>query len=250
MSETLRKRHVFCRTLAFSLLFLALAGASALPAPMEEGARPEAERIIASLQEKYEGMESLRAFFEQKNELRTLGRTTTARGRLLLQKPGRLRLEYQEPEEQVLVSDGETFWLYTARFRQVMVSRPGRTALGGPAPLLFLAGKGDLRKNFDVVVEEVGVARRGGGVWRAGHPHRIRLEPKSPGASFRRMWLEVEAGSFAIRSLAYEDNLGNKSRLRFSNLEEGVRIASEEFRFTAPPDVEVVRMPGRQAGGR
>ncbi len=249
MNETLRKSNV-CRTLACSLLFLAFARVPVFPAPMEKEARPEAERIIASLQEKYEGMESLRASFEQKNELRTLGRTTTSSGSLLLQKPGRLRLEYREPEMQVLVSDGQTFWLYTPRFRQVVVSQPGRAAFGGPTPLLFLAGEGDLRKNFDVFVEEIGIARRGGGIWRAGHPHRIRLEPKSPNASFRRMWLEVEAGSFAILSLAYTDNLGNRSRLRFSNVEEGVRISGEKFRFIAPPHVEVVHMPGQPAGDR
>ena len=230
--------------LLFGLLAPALPCALAPSARAEEESRPNAEKVIASLQKKYEAIESLRASFEQKNELKTLGRTTLSSGSLLLRKPGRLRVEYRKPEKQILVSDGETLWLYTARFRQVMVSKPGRAGLGG-APLLFLAGKGDLRRNFDVFVEEIGIAERSGGVWKAGHPHRIRLEPKAAGASFRRMWIEVEPENFKILALSYIDGVGNRSSLRFSNVREDVKIEDGEFHFAAPPGAEIVQMPAR-----
>ena len=215
-------------------------------APSAEELRPGAGKIISSLQEKYESIESLQASFEQENELKTLGRTTKSSGSLLLNKPGKLRVEYVKPESLILVSDGRTLWLYTARFKQVMVSKPGRSGFGN-TPLLFLAGKGNLKKNFDVFVEEVGIAERSGGVWKAGHPHRIRLEPKTSGASFRRMWLEVEPGNFKILALAYIDNVGNRSRLRFSNVREDVKITGEPFRFVAPPGAEIVQMPTQGA---
>ena len=185
--------------------------------PWREDSRLQAERIITALQKKYEALESLQASFEQKNELKSLGRTTTSSGSLLLKKPGKLRMEYLKPENQVLVSDGRTLWIYTARFNQVMISETGRLGFSA-TPLLFLAGKGNLNENFHVLVEEVGIARRSGGIWRAGQPHRIRLEPKSKGASYRRMWIEVEPENFTILTLAYIDNVGNKSHLRFSDV--------------------------------
>ena len=241
----MRKSSFFLR-LAVVFLFVALMQGYALGTSLAEESRLKAEKIISELQKKYDVLDSLQASFEQKNELKSLGRTTTSSGSLLWMKPGKLRMEYVKPEKQVLVSDGRTFWLYTARFRQVMVSENAGSGLGA-TPLLFLSGKGNLKKNFHVAVEEIGIARRSGGIWKAGQPHRIRLEPKSAGAAFRRMWLEVEPENFRILALAYIDNIGNKSHLRFSNVKENFKIAKEEFQFIVPPNVEVLQMPAGAA---
>ena len=206
-------------------------------APKAMVARQKTDKIITAIQEKYEALESLQASFEQKNELKSIGQTTTSSGSLLWKRPGKLRMEYAKPEKQVLVSDGSKFWLYTARFNQVMVSETGGV---GATPLLFLSGKGNLKENFHVTVEEVGIARRSGGVWRAGQPHRIRLDPKSASASFRRMWVEVDPENFTVLTLVFIDNVGHKSQLRFSNVKENVKIAGEEFQFVVPPNAEVL----------
>ncbi|MCY3822950.1 MAG: outer membrane lipoprotein carrier protein LolA [Nitrospinae bacterium] len=240
MKRVLRKSSFLI--LVFLFWFFAYSQERVSGAPVVEESRLKMEKIVTTLQEKYEALESLQASFEQKNELKSLGRTTTSSGRLAWMKPGKLRMEYVKPEKQVLVSDGHMYWLYTARFKQVIVSRTGGSGFG-TTPLLFLSGKGNLKKNFHVTVEEVGVARRSGGIWRAGQPHRIRLEPKAAGASFRRMWVEVEPENFRILTLAYIDNIGNKSHLRFSNVKENVRIAGEKFQFVVPPNVEVLQMP-------
>ena len=240
----MRKSHFLI--LVFSSLFFSLLQTFVLGASVAEEPRQKTEEIIAALQEKYETLGSLQASFEQKNELKSLGRTTMSNGSLSWKKPGKLRMEYVKPEKQTLVSDGRTFWLYTERFKQVMVSKTGESGFGA-TPLLFLSGKGNLKKNFHVTVEEVGISRRSGGIWRAGQPHRIRLEPKAASASFRRMWLEVDPENFRILTLAYIDNIGNKSHLRFSNVEENVRIAAEEFHFVVPPNVEILQMPSQNS---
>ncbi len=235
-------RNLIFLMLIFGFSYVVFFEASVFSAPVADESRLKAGRIITALQKKYEALESLQASFEQKNELKSLGRTTTSSGSLLLKKPGKLRMEYLKPENQVLVSDGRTLWIYTARFNQVMVSKTGRLGFSA-TPLLFLAGKGNLKENFHVLVEEVGIARRSGGIWRAGQPHRIRLEPKSKGASFRRMWIEVEPENFTILTLAYIDNVGNKSHLRFSDVREDVRITEEKFQFAVPPNAEIFQMP-------
>ena len=240
MKRVMRKSSFLI--LIFLFWFFAYSQERASGAPVVEELRLKMEKIVTTLQEKYEALESLQASFEQKNELKSLGRTTTSSGHLAWKKPDKLRMEYVKPEKQILVSDGHMYWLYTVRFKQVIVSRTGGSGFG-TTPLLFLSGKGNLKKNFHVTVEEVGVARRSGGIWRAGQPHRIRLEPKVAGASFRRMWVEVEPENFRILTLAYIDNIGNKSHLRFSNVKENVRITGEKFQFVVPPDVEVLKMP-------
>ncbi|MEE9274164.1 MAG: outer membrane lipoprotein carrier protein LolA [bacterium] len=217
-------------------------------APGEDGP-PGAEAIAERLQRKYERAGSLVADFEQENTLISLGRTTRSKGRFSLHKPGRIRFEYREPERQILVSDGKRLWIYTPRLRQVILADLERAA-ASPTPLLFLAGKGNLSESFRIKVEEPGVGRRKGGAWRRGQPHRLSLTPRRPDPRFQRLWLEVDPESFLILGVEFTDALGNRTRLRFTNIREGVEIPPERFTFKVPEDAEVVRVPASPGGGR
>ncbi|MBI3024665.1 MAG: outer membrane lipoprotein carrier protein LolA [Candidatus Tectomicrobia bacterium] len=206
-----------------------------------------ADALIASLQRKYETTGTLSADFEQENELRSLGRTTRSKGVLRLHKPGRIRVEYTEPEKQLIVADGSKLWVYTPRLKQVIV---GEMAGGASTPFLFLAGKGDLRKGFEVEVEEFGLLARPDGVWKAGQPHRLSLKPREAQAGFQQMWLEVDPQSFRITGFEYTDPLGNRSRMRFVEIREGAALPASVFQFQAPQGVEVLRLPGAGSPGR
>lgn len=208
-----------------------------------------AEAIAERLQRKYERAGSLVADFEQENTLSSLGRTTRSKGRFFLHKPGRIRFEYREPESQLLVSDGKRLWIYTPRLRQVILADLEQAA-ASPTPLLFLAGKGNLSESFRIKVEEQGVGRRKGGAWRRGQPHRLSLTPRRPDPRFQRLWLEVDPDSFLISGVEFTDALGNRTRLRFTDIREGVEIPPERFTFKIPEDAEVVRVPASPRGGR
>ena len=227
----------------FALLPALLAGPAEPAAPKPETRpHPRTGEIVSRLQRKYETTQALSADFEQENHLRTLGRVTRAKGRFYLHKPGRIRAEYTEPEAQLVVSSGKRLWIYTPRLKQVIVSDLG----GGSSslPLLFLAGKGDLRREFRVVLEDEGVPPRKGGAWRAGQPHRLSLQPVNQAAGFRKMWIEADPESFQITGVEYDDALGNKTRIRFTNMKEGAVLPPALFEFDIPPGVQVLRTPG------
>lgn len=221
--------------------------------PAAQGAEPpgseasRADALISSLQRKYEATDTLAADFEQENELRSLGQTTRSKGVLRLHKPGRVRVEYTEPEKQLIVSNGSKLWVHTPRLNQVIESEMTQAP---STPFVFLAGKGDLRKSFEVKVEDFGVPPREEGPWKSGQPHRLSLKPRQPQPGFQQMWLEVDPKSFQITGLEYTDPLGNRSRMRFTNIQEGVKIPDSLFQFQVPQGAEMLRMPRPGAPSR
>ncbi len=196
----------------------------------------KADEIVSRIQKKYETTRKLQADFKQANHLRSLGRVTRSSGRFYLDKPGKIRADYLEPEKQLVVSNGKRIWIYTPRLKQVIVSDLGE-AVRAPVPLLFLAGKGNLRRDFRVTLLDEGVPPRKGGVWRAGQPHRLLLKPRRPGPGFREMWIEADSESYQITGIEYSDVLGNKTRIFFSRLREGITVSPGLFEFDIPPGV-------------
>ena len=220
--------------------FVFVGGLAASAPAKKAGGSSRSREIVARLQKKYEATGTLKARFEQENHLRSLGRTTRSKGRFLMNKPGRIRVEYTEPENQLVVSDGEKFWIYTERLNQVIVSD-----IGGPGsvPLLFLAGKGNLTQEFHVELEDEGVPKRKEGVWKAAQPYRLSLIPKQANAGFQKMWIEVDPETFQITGLDYVDALRNMTQIRFFDIEEGAAIGAGSFQFKIPSGVEVLRAP-------
>lgn len=235
---------------AAALLFLGIVLSICPAAEGAETPRGEASRadaLIDSLQRKYEATETLGADFEQENELRSLGQTTRSKGVIRLHKPGRVRVEYTEPERQLVVSNGSKLWVHTPKLNQVIESE---MTAAPSTPFVFLAGKGDLRKSFEVKVEDFGVPPRQDGAWKAGQPHRLSLAPRQPQPGFQKMWLEVDPVTFHITGLEYTDPLENRSRMRFLNIKEGGEIPGTLFQFQVPQGAEVLRMPSPGAQGR
>ncbi len=234
------------RIVFLAALFAALlAGGAGAGAPQTKGGESSrADEIVSRLQRRYESTRTLRADFEQENHLKTLGRVTRSRGRLLLDKPGKIRAEYTAPEKQLVVSNGKRLWIYTPRLKQVIVGdMVGYTT--GSVPMLFLAGKGNLSREFRIELVEEGTPARKGGAWKGGQPHRLSLRPLRPAAGIKDMWLDVDPENYRIVGLSYTDNFGNKTGIRFMNIVEGIPISAGLFEFEIPPGAEVLKMPSR-----
>ena len=240
--------EVFGSALIVLLLFYAPAAVGGAELSPSNSRRGQADRrtaeIISRIQKKYEETRTLKANFEQENHLRSLGRITRSKGRIILYKPGRIRAVYTEPENQLIVSNGKRLWIHTPRLNQVIVSDLGGRG-PAPLPLLFLAGKGKLTREFRIELVDEGVSPRKGGAWKAGQPHRLLLKPVRSVAGFQKMWIEADPVSFQISGIEYADELGNTTRIRFSNFNENAAVSPELFEFDIPPGVEVLKTPGQ-----
>src|SRR5712691_4852409 len=119
--------------------FLLLIGARA--------AGQTAAELAAALQRKYDGIKDFSADFTHAYEGGVLHKQITERGHLLVKKPGKMRWDYSAPEPKQFVSDGTKLYSYIPQDKQVIVA-PVPAGDQAPTPTLFLAGKGNLTRDF------------------------------------------------------------------------------------------------------
>jgi len=208
---------------ALLLAFLLAAGS----APAEDSEPGLAASIVTRVEERHARTTDLVARFVQSYRSGLLGRELVERGVVSIKRPGRMRWEYQEPEEKLFIADGETFYFYVPEDKQVIVQdQDEQRSLAGR--LLF--GQGGLLDEFEATLEEPfeeGVLR-------------VRLVPRGEDAELERAYIDVEPSGL-VRSILLEDVQGNRTRFRFEDLKENTGLPDKLFRFEIPSGVEVIR---------
>jgi len=201
-----------------------LAAGSAIP---EEGESPLARDLVERIEARHSQTRDLVARFEQSYRSGMLGRELVERGVVSIKQPGRMRWEYQEPEEKLFVADGEAFYFYVPEDAQVIVQeQDDQRSLA--ARLLF--GQGGILEEFEASLEEPfeeGVLR-------------VRLVPRRTDAEIAQAFIDAEPSGL-VRSILIEDLQGNRTQFRFERLRENRGLSDDLFRFEIPPGVEVVR---------
>src|SRR5512134_610475 len=105
------------------------------------------DTLAKQLQARYQNVRDFTADFVQTYRGGVLRTETRERGSVAVKKPGLMRWIYTSPERKEFVSDGKKMYSYIPEDRQVTVSDVP-TDSEAPTPVLFLAGKGDLAKDF------------------------------------------------------------------------------------------------------
>src|SRR3989304_8907817 len=73
-------------------------------------------------------------------------RIQSASGIMQFQRPGKFRWTYQKPYEQIIVGDGQKFWLYDVDLNQVTVKK--LDAALGSSPAALLSGSNEIERGF------------------------------------------------------------------------------------------------------
>lgn len=211
---------------------MALLAAIATGSPAAQGTSDEATELARALQQHYESVKDFTADFVHRYQGGVLRKTVTERGQLRVKKPGLMRWTYTSPDEKVFVSDGRKMYSYIPADRQVYVSTVPQN---GPAstPALFLAGKGNLLRDYSVSVAPLPEGAPKGTV-------ALRLVPKQRERDYDWLILAVDRASLALRMLVTEDQQGGQSTFTFTNLRENVGLQDSEFVFKMPRGVDVV----------
>jgi outer membrane lipoprotein carrier protein len=185
------------------------------------------------------GLNSLSAAFTQTVTNGEGTQTETGSGRLLVQRPGRFRWEYQPKEAggtagheargQVLVADGSNLWFYDRELAQVTV-KPVASALSA-TPIMLLSGSAaQLHESFEI---------------SAGTPHDgldwVDVKPRSAEADFAGAQLGFSSDKLA--RMIVSDRLGQTVQLDFSHSERNARIDAAALKFQPPKGVDVIGAP-------
>jgi outer membrane lipoprotein carrier protein len=148
-------------------------------------------------------------------------------GVLFLRKPGRMRWEYSSPAGKVFISDGKDVILYTPEDQRAEKSKL-KESEDMRAPLAFLLGKLDFRKEFKSFQTRV----EAGDNW-------ISAEPKSENLAYSKVeFLATPEGEIRRVRITGQDQ--SKLDFTFSNEQLNVPVAQSLFTFHPPPGVQIV----------
>lgn len=214
----------------------------ALALPVKAAA-PDAATIRRGLEARYQHVHTLKAaFFERYSDGSGMQAES---GTVYFSRPGRMRWEYESPEQKLFLVDGTNVWFYvpadhTASHAKLKESSDWRT------PIALLVGKADLSqlcRNIEVVDSFSDSAAKAG-----------EESPLSPGdvvlrctprgesgeaAAKEPIFLEVDPESYLTRVVIHEP--GNvTTEFRFGNWQENIPVAEVKFHFLAPPGVSIV----------
>ena len=190
-------------------------------------ATPTAQDVATSIQRKYDTIRDFSADFVHTHEGGVLKRKRVERGTLLVKKPGKMRWTYQAPDEKVFVSDGVRLIQYFPDENRAVVSE---VPDDDQAAVLFLAGRGNLTRDFNVSFGQGGDAAP---TWT------LRLEPRKPQPEYD--WLEIAAArnTLVLQSLTVAEKQGSRSTFVFANFKENPGLADKTFAFSIPRGAEV-----------
>ncbi len=188
----------------------------------------DSQNIIDAIQKRYDETQTFKADFIQKSFLKVMGQTQTAKGEVIIKKPGRMKWDYTAPDPQILISDAKALWLFLPEESQVTKMQIG-SIYSSNTPALFLAGKGKLTQTFNI-----------GKVTRNKDSVSVELIPKESNDNIDRMTIFADNSSYQIIGSRVYDKLGNQTEMIFTNITINPDTPDETFHFQVPPGVELI----------
>jgi outer membrane lipoprotein carrier protein len=165
-------------------------------------------------------------------------------GKVYLKKKGMMRWDYRVPNQK-LISNGATLWFYQPDENQVFVSDVQKV-LKEKTPLAFLAGEGDLSRDFKLLNFNEALSQK-------EENYIVELAPKEQNPVLAKLILTVDKKTYYVVQADVIDGLGNVTRTRFMDIKTNEGLQNSLFHFTIPAGTEVLKMQepaGSSSGGK
>jgi len=213
-----------CRRFAIAALFLAGAVGPAYGADA-----PCDEAFVQKVQASYRALRAFSASFRQEDHRRD-GEVRKAGGTVSFLKPGRMRWSYDPPNEQLIVTDGKTVWLFDPLLENVTVQPLQELTRG--TPLAFLLGVGDLARDFSCEPFTRPPAADGLAY--------LELHPRSEIPGLAYVQLGVRRSDARIGALRMVDTDGGMRLILLRDFRIGITFPADHFTFRVTEGMEVI----------
>ena len=211
------------------------------------GVAPHSKAAVRALESRYARDRTLKAsFFERYSDGK--GAVQSETGTVYFSRPGRMRWDYESPEQKLFLVDGINVWFYVPADRTVSHAKI-KGSSDWRTPIALLVGKADLSRlcrSIQIVdpaltaseKSEARPSQAGDTVLRC-IPRNGSNDPADARNALREMLLEIDSEARLVRVVLHE--AGNiETEFRFGNWEENIPIPETQFHFQPPPGVSVV----------
>ena len=192
----------------------------------------EEKDLLQLIQKQYQSIRSFSGRFIQSSHRADTGTgPKKAEGLVSYKRPGKMRWLYEAPEEQLLVTNGQTMWLFDPLLENVTVQKLEKITEG--TALSFLLGLGNLKTDFihrdiskNLLIGQDGLI--------------VELEPKKSTANLAFIQLNVHPDTYNLQTIALMDQQDNYRTIQLMNMKYNLEIEDNFFEFTVTNDMEVI----------
>ena len=208
-----------------ALLFVLSVGTPMVSFAQTQPNAAEVASVLSRVQAKYAKVEVMRATFSQTSTSPLYGASEQT-GTLTVQRPKRMRWDFDGAAAKQFVTDGTTMWIWSQADNQVIRYRDfGGQSSSADALLQSLDTLGEL-----FVVELLD-----------GPGERLGLTPKDPAAAAQVKRIVLSLGDdLGLKEVEVTDAYDGQTRLVFQSVELGGAVPAGTFEFQVPPGAVVV----------
>jgi len=166
--------------------------------------------------------------------------TTVMKGTIFYKKPDLIRIDFTDPKDQVIVSNGDTLTIYipkqSAVFQQSL-KQAGGQAVGAPS-LANEEGLQLLRKNYSIAYLEspTPVPLDKGSTEKVV---KLKLEWRSTGEGFRQLELDIGDQNNLIRRIIGVSANYEKTQFDFTNIQVNQNLPNGRFNYNPPQTANI-----------
>lgn len=198
----------------------------------------DAKSVAAAVQSFYDQTTTVSAEFQQSYFFKLYQRYEKSKGKVVFQRPGKMRWDYEAPHGKVIVSDAKTLTVYEPgeKGQKGQAFKQNVSDAKLPAAMGFLLGKGDLNKDFDVRLIHSDKLKYDG--------HVLELRPKKTSPHYKRIVFFVSASDKSqgvVQRVLVLDHEGNRNKFDFSNLRFNKKLGSTTFSWKPPAGTRIVK---------
>ncbi len=198
--------------------------------PVADTRTPTVDEILSGVEKRYSGS-GFTARFVQQSTIKAMDITDKAEGKLFIKRPGMMRWEYETPEKQIILTDGDSLWIFRPDDNQVMT---------GSAPAYFGNGKGAsflsdvrvIRKQFDVNIEKT----------VDPEVYRLKMIPKEKKLDITAVHLAIRKDTFEVNWIATYNSYEDETLILLTNVQFNQNIDDAVFRFQIPEGADIVQL--------
>lgn len=209
--------------LVLSLLFVIML----LPAPVLAQEILTAREFFDTVAANYASIEDYLADVVWRDE------DSTMRGELTYKRPDMIRIDFSEPEDQVIVSDGEMLQVYVPAYFVVLEQELRESVGSVPGGPATEAGLALMRRNYDIAYlegpEPVPLEEDS-----QTFVTQLRLDRKQVTEGFRELVLSVDEEGFIRRIDATKVDY-EEVQMELSNIRINQRVSDRVFEFDGDP---------------
>jgi outer membrane lipoprotein carrier protein len=226
-------KFVFYSLLLIAILVLAfLGGAPDLKAATGDS-NFSVDQILDRVEKRYTHSE-FSAEFIQKSFLKAMDIIDQASGKVYIKYPGKMRWEYEKPERQIFITDGEKLWVYRPNDNQVQV---------GKAPAFFQGGKGaSFLSDISLIREKFDISLKKGTRDENDPFYYLKLIPREKTQDITEILLMVSKQAFDVVQIITVDLYGDENRIDLLNFVFGVNLSDSLFSFKIPQGADVLQL--------